>query len=380
MERLHVRYLVMLLLIPLVASLGGCPMGGAPTDGDGDGDGDDAIATATANFETSLHNLRTGKETFYSAANGGFETLTNVPYSQLACQNCHASTLADGTEVDATTYEPSCADCHADPDNPTGTIAESVCLGCHGRQNAERGALTDVHRTAGMTCMDCHTAAEMHGDGNTYTSLLESPGPECDDCHSEGNTPGAPPSNNAHTTHMETVHCSACHVESVISCYNCHFETEVAGTGKRFFTPPRTGFKLLINFNDKVYPATFQSLVYEGNSFYAIAPYYAHSITSEVDCDDCHASTALDEYVTSGEITVTSFSDGTLTGPTGVIPVPPDWQTALLFDFLDWTGDPTTPIADTDPTLWEFLEATPDGTQMLFGEPLTAEQIDALDF
>lgn len=329
------------------------------------------------NFPTSLHATRKGKETFYAGTNGFFN-LTDVAYSTLACNDCHAATLADGTAVDAETYEPSCADCHADPENPTSSVADSICLGCHSRQANEQNLFDDVHRTAGFTCMSCHTSEEMHGDGEEYDSLLDTVGPQCEDCHSEDGEAGAPPSNAAHGIHGATVNCSACHVKSVIACYNCHFESEVAGAGKRFLTPPFKDFKMLVNFRGQVHPATFQALVYDQQTFYAIAPYYAHTVTAEVDCDDCHGNAAVTEYADTGNISVATIVGGELQRPSGVIPVPPDYATALLFDFYDYTGDPETPIAETDPNLWQFLKRGPDLTQMLYGTPLTADQMDSL--
>jgi hypothetical protein len=384
------------ILIGVNIALGSRPVGDCPSfDANMDGQVTvDEIIQATNNalsgcpadgpeatFPTSLHALRTGKETFYSAANGGFETLTNVAYDELDCAGCHAPTLADGTPVDPETYEPSCADCHANPEEPSEGITDELCLGCHSRQQVEKDFFADYHRDQlGFTCMSCHSTDEMHGDGTTYVSHLETPGPQCEDCHSEDGIAGAPSSNTAHIVHSDTgkLDCSACHVKSVVSCYSCHFESEVAGAGKRFFAPPRRDFKFLMNFRDKVYPASFQSLVYQGQSFYVLAPYYAHSVTSEVSCSDCHANAAVTEYGDEGTITVTKYVDGALQGPSGVIPVPPDWETALLLDFLDYTGDPTTPIPETDPALWQFLKTGADLTQMLFGEPLTEQQMQKL--
>ncbi|MFQ5665341.1 MAG: cytochrome c3 family protein [Candidatus Binatia bacterium] len=301
-----------------------------------------------------------------------------MPISQLSCQGCHASTLADGTPVDPATYTPSCADCHVDVDNPSEGITDALCMGCHARQGAEANFFGDVHRDAGFTCTSCHTTTEIHGDGTEHVSMLETPGPQCEDCHAMDGEAGPIPTNTAHTIHADKVDCSACHVQSVVSCRNCHFESEVAGAGKRFFGPPAKDFKMLLNFRGKVYPATFQSLVFQGESFYVLAPYYAHTVTPSVACDDCHDNAAIREYRANGEITVTKYADGELQGPTGVIPIPPDWRTALQFDFLDYLGDPTTPIADTDPVLWQFLKTGADLNQMPYGTPLTTEQMNAL--
>jgi hypothetical protein len=332
-----------------------------------------SLAQSPANFETSLHATRQGKATFYSKENGGFETLTNVPMSDLPCQQCHAQTYADGTPVNAAAYEPGCKDCHAQVgDKPS----QEVCLGCHSRQGFEIGNFSDVHREMGFECTSCHTQREMHGDRTQYSSMLE-PGAmdaKCENCHT------TLVDNTYHNIHQENVDCIVCHSQSLTTCYNCHFESEVAGGGKRFFAPPRTDFELLINRNGKVYAATMQTLVYQGKSFVAIAPFGSHTISKEARsaCSDCHNNAALQEYAETGKITVTRWDDeeGKLIGPRGIIPLPPDWQEALQFDFLDYTGDPANP--ETDATKWIFLKHGADLMQMLFSEPLTDEQMEKL--
>jgi hypothetical protein len=300
------------------------------------------------------------------------------------CTLCHAATLADGTPIEGD-YVPSCADCHEDPDNPGAVaVADSICLGCHTRQKVEQDAgVTDVHRTAGFGCMDCHDAAEMHGDGNEYDSML-SPGAsktKCENCHSETNG-NYDPTSFAHQLHAANVDCAACHVQTVTTCYACHWESEQAGAGKRFFGGPRGDFKYLVRDEETglVTTGTMQSLTYDGQSFYVIAPFYGHSITDSPLCGDCHGSAAANEYAQTGSIRVTTWDEGakSLTGPSGVIPIPEDFSTALIFDWVTYSGDPSTPVAETDPNDWTFLKDTTDLTQMLFGLPLTADQMDAL--
>ncbi len=41
----------------------------------------------------------------------------------------------------------------------------------------------DLHFQAGMTCQDCHTSVDMHGDGTLYGSTLGQVEIECSDCH-----------------------------------------------------------------------------------------------------------------------------------------------------------------------------------------------------
>ena len=347
-------------------------------------------------FPTSLHDADfKGMEYFYSAAQGGFETVTGVAYGDdlLDCHVCHDKSRWENADPPVEwPGTDSCLNCHDDLSDPSAGIDESRCLACHGRQSAESGplALSDVHRDAGITCMGCHSLSEMHGDGNVYNSLLESPSPECADCHTEGGTAPAPPATvTEHATHAANIDCSTCHMQSVISCYNCHFDTQLAGAGKRAFTKNKD-FIFLVNRDGKVHGATFQSLVYEQSTFNVIAPYYAHSITADGrNCADCHANfggdiPAITEYNDAGTITLTTWDEmaegaARLTGPSGVIPVPEDWATAFQFAWLDYTGDPETPVADTDPALWVNIEDGPAAmTQMLFATPLTAQQMSAL--
>ena len=41
----------------------------------------------------------------------------------------------------------------------------------------------DVHQQAGMACIDCHTAADVHGDGNIYTNSTLAVEVTCESCH-----------------------------------------------------------------------------------------------------------------------------------------------------------------------------------------------------
>ncbi|MGQ9519310.1 MAG: hypothetical protein ACUVTP_04340 [Candidatus Fervidibacter sp.] len=324
---------------------------------------------------TSLHGTRKGKATWYSAANGGFEALTNIPINRLDCLNCHPGTRADGSPITPATYKPDCSDCHKQPGD---RVSDQICLKCHRRQMNEIAlGYPDVHRNAGyFRCMSCHTLKEMHGDGREYSSWLEPGATEaaCERCHRSVK------SNTAHTIHMSTVHCTACHSKSVISCSNCHFESEVEGSIKRPYGVMRD-FVMLVRRQgvNKVYAATMMSLTYKSKSFVAIAPYRAHTIVKEArKCDECHNNAAIQEYEQTGKITVTKWdhAQGKLLGPKGVVPIPPDWQKALQFDFVDYTGDPKS--ATTDPTKWVFLKSGADLMQMLYAEPLTLEQMRKL--
>lgn len=326
-------------------------------------------------FPTSLHGTRRGKQTWYSKYNEGFEALTGIPIDQLTCLKCHPGTRADGTPIDSATYKPDCSDCHV---RIGDAVSQETCLKCHRRQAAEITSLRypDVHREAGLTCRSCHTKREMHGDGHVYLSWLE-PGAmdvSCEMCHKTIR------SSMSHDIHRETVDCTACHAQSVITCFNCHFESEVAAGVKRPYGVLHS-FMLLVRRqgSEKVYPATFMALTYRGKSFVAVAPYRAHNIvTRGRRCGECHGNPAITEYSRTGQIVMTRWDEQQkkIISPSGVIPVPPDWQRALRFDFVDYTGDPRSTA--TDPTKWVFLKSGADKLQMLYARPLTREQIEKL--
>ncbi|MDW8141515.1 MAG: hypothetical protein RMJ90_04445 [Candidatus Bipolaricaulota bacterium] len=329
-------------------------------------------------FPTSLHATREGKRTWYSKANGGFETLTGIPIERLKCLSCHPGTYADGSKIDPATYKPSCADCHTklEGGRPTEKVKQETCLKCHRRQGLEIANYSDVHREKKMECMACHTSREMHGDGKAYKSWLE-PGAmdaSCENCHKTA------PATVSHTipAHQQNVHCTSCHAQSVVSCYNCHFESEITADIKRPYGVMRDFTFLLRRApSGKIYTGSMQPLVHGGKSFVAIAPYRAHTITKQGKaCMECHRSPIIQEYDRTGKITVSKWDGSKLVFTKGIIPIPPDWKTALQFDFVDYKGDPAKP--ETDPAKWVFLKSGADLMQMLYAEPLTKEQIEKL--
>jgi len=345
-------------------------------------------------FNESLHNTRQGKATWYSAANGGFESLTNIPMEDLPCQNCHAATYADGTAVDAATYEPGCDDCHVIPGD---AVAQTVCLGCHSRQGAEinlsgntnpdvANLFTDVHREAGMECMDCHTSREMHDFTSTdpVNSMAEA-GVFDVACMNEACHQTNYPSNTSHTIHADKVDCNACHSKTVTTCYNCHFESMTDASKKRFYgPPPLNGFAFLLNRDDTglVTTGSYQSLTHGENSFYAVGRFHGHTITGDgADCADCHNNAAITSYNDTGTIPVVQWDDteNKLVNTKGIIPVPEDWQTSFLLDFVEFSGAPGDPIdSPFDATKWSFMESGADGSHMLYASPLTHDQMVAL--
>ena len=340
------------------------------------------LLQSPAHFPTSLHATRQGKITAYSAENGGAELITGIPIQEVGCLKCHPGTYADGTEVDPATYEPGCRDCHAQAGD---TPPQEQCLKCHSRQGLEmRLGYRDVHREAGMGCTDCHNQADAHGDGTRYASFLE-PGAvhvRCDDCHREGGGAPTPPESAPHSIHNEKLDCTACHTQSVVTCFNCHFESIAEAHVKRMYSWV-SGYQLLLNRKledgrTRVYAGTFMAVTYRDKSFYVLAPYRAHTIQREGRaCNECHANANLQQYQETGTMTLTRWDpeQKRILMPRGVIPVPPNWQEALLIDFVTYTGD----LAErTDPEKWEFLKRGADVMQLYYAEPLTEEQMQKL--
>jgi hypothetical protein len=305
-------------------------------------------AAPDVTFPTSLHATGRGMITWYQADNGGFAQYSGIPYDQLYCRNCH---------------KPLCVNCHVVAGD---SVPQSRCLGCHGLVQLEWDSHADVHHESGMDCMQCHSLREMHGDGTRYYSLLDDGAMDttCENCH----TPLA--DNEYHARHGNTIDCTACHVQGVVTCYVCHFETELAESRKVSYGQ-YAGWVFLVNYRGKVHSANFQSVKYREHSFLAMAPFGAHTIGKAVrQCEDCHESAALEEYLSTGSIQVTRWNDRErrIEYASGVVPVPPDWQTALEFDFVDLD----------DGGNWVFMESGPDAFQMLFGTPLTREQMARL--
>jgi hypothetical protein len=255
----------------------------------------------------------------------GPENSPGDDYLRNQCLRCHI--WSDGHQRDGDYRASGCAACHviysdaglyeggdkaidkAQKDRPmfhriTNKIPEYQCIHCHNRggrtgvsfigtmesdgygtpwteSGGKQGKLhgkhynhltANVHYDAGMTCIDCHTKQDIHGDGNIYGKKNHAVEIECEDCHGSmeaysnlktswgnplpnvekkgkgfvltakltGKEHTVPQikdvefSSEGHTAmvaisqHMETMECYACHAKWAPQCYGCHAKQDIS--------------------------------------------------------------------------------------------------------------------------------------------------------
>lgn len=313
-------------------------------------------------YLSSLHYTAEGMSYWYDKANGGLETITGVPYEQLACSKCHVASC-DACHLTEADGKPSYSTQFAKK--------QKTCLKCHAREahmimKIDQAQHTEgVHFASGMTCMDCHTTQDVHGDGVAYNSMKE-PGAvhvKCEQCHD------AVSSSRAHTVHGDKLDCKACHVRQVVSCNSCHFETMLKD--KKRVSRPVTGWKFLMNYEGKVTSANMQSFVAQENkTFILFAPQFSHSVMrGGSKCEECHATPIVDQIFNHDDLTLSWLQeDGKKQNLKGVIPVVDGVQYHCVYeDFADGTW---TPIAHP---------AVPKVQYVGYGTPLTKEQLEKME-
>ena len=301
-----------------------------------------------ATLPSSLHGTTGGMQWWYEEA-GGFGPYSGVSYKDAGCGDCHVST---------------CDDCHADVAGTEPASEPDSCSTCHGRINKEaKLKISDVHFDAGMVCSNCHSSDEVHGDGNQYNSMFSSGAMEtkCENCHTELSD------NAEHDRHGAGLHCDACHLDTVITCYNCHFETLLKDNKKKAAAAFK-GYVILLNDrNGKVRAGSYQSVVFGDKTFVAFGPYHGHAVTAKGrTCKDCHDSEHMRELADSDKVVMTRWDPdkGKVTHTTGVIPFVPD---KFEFQFVTLDGE-----------AWVPLTKEAGRMQYEFCTPLTTKQLKSL--
>ncbi|WP_457607774.1 cytochrome C [Nitratifractor sp.] len=100
---------------------------------------------------------------------------TGVTFSGIhpeTCNSCHNRGKRIGVSYMGLMEQP-----YSSPLMPGGKAQ----LKTHGKRY--KHIKEDLHFAAGMTCQDCHTSIDMHGDGTLYGSTLGQVEIECSDCH-----------------------------------------------------------------------------------------------------------------------------------------------------------------------------------------------------
>ncbi len=324
----------------------------------------------------SLHGTARGMQTWYEEEDG-LGSLINVDYSAVSCSSCHAS---------------KCIDCHSGE----GPRAVSTCYKCHALQSMETQVFgfTDVHFTAGMVCADCHNKTEIHGDGHIYGDMFAAKdlGYDCTSCHAYDSDEHDPshgqssvkladdrsvshriPDTPPHNIHKDTVHCSSCHMQTSITCYNCHFESLIEDNQKRPYKP-FSGFVILANsplYDNMVRPVNYQTVVYEDKTFVAFGPFHGHTIMKEGrGCADCHSNARIQELNDTGKIVITKWDEeqDAVIHTTGVIPFVPN---NFEFQFVQY---------DEAGRNWFPLTTMTSRTQYRYIEPLSDTQLRKLGY
>ena len=174
------------------------------------------------------------------------------------CGECHVSqpALVGGGLIDGHIF------------NETPSMTRN-CTACHGSRvgneylGKHEGLLADVHLREGrMSCVDCHSGHEMHGQpaecqtchvgtetdtvapaDHRYAGVQQ---PRCETCH----TPVAIGQDGLpmHQAHGGDLSCQVCHSIAYTSCDNCHVEISET-TGNPFFSTEASYLTFLIGRN-----------------------------------------------------------------------------------------------------------------------------------
>ncbi len=183
-------------------------------------------------FSTSLHH-GTGQKRKVAMRSGlgGPEDFSQLPQHQIegynancatchgTCGNCHVvrPPIAGGGLSDGHNFQ-------KNPDMLNTCVSCHTSRGGHAYLGVAPGTKPDVHLTkAGFECVDCHSGAELHGNGLPVDHRYEySELPECEDCHDEAE-------NKYHNMHYDDFNCHVCHSQDYNNCGECH----VHGDGAR---------------------------------------------------------------------------------------------------------------------------------------------------
>ncbi len=285
---------VLILALVVTLSLSLAPTACTAEDSTPDFEGCEIChAGVAANFTTSLHYNAYGMKGEYErGAAGHFGIDMDAFYEEGSCASCHVTT---------------CTKCHLGykPEMGHGedcvAITIDTCDPCHKKKQTStfvgdmpahksKGPHADIHYEKGLICTDCHSAEEMHGDGNSYSHQQQAVTTACEDCH---NSPGKVVKGMnvtqyslvipSHSIHDETLDCTACHTGWMTTCVNCHLET------RKTDGIVTDAFYLVKGIDGKIKPFLKMQASYGDETHTGYAEWMPHTITAEAkDCAFCH--------------------------------------------------------------------------------------------
>lgn len=249
-------------------------------------------------FGTSLHQTSRGIAYWYEEKQGGLGSLTGLPVTEFGCPRCHID---------------SCETCHLKEEGGVRALSRDqgrspkTCGKCHAFADVAatraRGGVVDVHFEKGMSCMDCHTTGDVHGNGKAYNSMRDEGAIEarCDKCHDKLTaTP-------RHTVHGASLSCEACHVGDMPSCHNCHVETRLRD--KKSVSMP---------LNHVIFLAEF-------------AASFKHTVLKQGrTCKDCHATSIVAD-IRAGNFSPGKYENGEYRSVSGVVPAVDGMKWPFIF-------------------------------------------------
>ncbi len=286
--------------------------------------------------ENSLHSTLNGYWTVLEPRYDITDEATHDAIAQMFdnhCDTCHAT----------------CGECHVSQPNLVGgglidghmfnetPSMTRNCTACHGSRvgneylGKHEGIQADVHLRIGrMTCVNCHSGHEMHGQpaecqtchpgpeavtvapaDHRYSGVQQ---PRCETCHTSAaiGEDGLP----MHTAHGSDLSCQVCHSTVYTNCNNCHVALSET-TGNPFYATELSYLGFFIGLNtersyDRPYkyvpvrhvPLDIESFSYYGDDLLAFfnalptwkytTPHNIQRITPQAEsCNSCHGNAEL---------------------------------------------------------------------------------------
>ena len=184
-----------------------------------------------ANYATSLHATTAGLKCAYekrlaTSSENADGDLAAENFRSAGCPDCHADCgechVRNAAQSQFDEEDAGLIRGHMFVDGTDNDDISGTCMSCHAGSIAGCFANSDVHGMSGanMSCMDCHSVAEIHGDGVERDTMSHSGAltVECEDCHSADDLTGEWHS----ASHLSKAECWSCHSVAYNTCRSCH--------------------------------------------------------------------------------------------------------------------------------------------------------------